>query len=113
MADNEKKYIPEEDEEPGKFVRRIIAEQPDRERKLHQLDNDILKRKQTQIFIETPYRNNHIFNSILTVLSPNLRLCVAANLTTEEEFIQTKTIAQWRKQPLDLHKQPAIFLLYV
>ena len=91
----------------------LPAEQPARERKLHQLENDILKRKQTQIFIETPYRNNHIFNSILTICSPMLRLCVAANLTTEEEFIQTKTIAQWRKQPLDLHKQPAIFLLYV
>lgn len=91
----------------------LPAEQPDRERKLHQLENDILKRKQTQIFIETPYRNNHIVNSILTVCSPSLRLCIAANLTTEEEFVQTKTIAQWRKQTIDLHKQPTIFLLYV
>ncbi|MBO4645900.1 MAG: SAM-dependent methyltransferase [Bacteroidales bacterium] len=90
----------------------LPAEQPDRERKLHQLENDILKRRQTQIFIETPYRNNHLLNSILSVCSPQLRLCVAANLTCEDETIISKTIAQWRKSPIDLHKQPAIFLLY-
>ncbi len=91
----------------------LPAEQPDRERKLKVLEGLILKFKQTQIFIETPYRNNHVFNSILSVCAPNLRLCVAANLTCENEMIISKTIAQWRKTPIDLHKQPAIFLLYL
>jgi len=91
----------------------LPVEQPDRERKLKQLENDILKHKQTQIFIETPYRNNHVLNSILSVCSPHLRLCIAANLTTENETIISQTIAQWKKKPANFHKQPAIFLLYV
>ena len=89
----------------------LPMEQPDRERRLKQLEAVCLKYHQTQIFIETPYRNNHLFNSIVSVCAPNLRLCVAANLTCEDEMICTKTIAQWRKTTLNLHKQPAIFLL--
>ena len=91
----------------------LPAEQPDRERRLKVLESQIVKYKQTQIFIETPYRNNHIFKSILSVCAPNLRLCVAANLTCENEMIISQTIAQWRKKPIDLHKQPAIFLLSI
>lgn len=90
----------------------LPAEQPDRERKLKILENGILKYKQTQIFIETPYRNNHIFNSIMRVCAPNLRLCIASNITCENESIVTKTIGQWKKTTVDLHKQPTIFLLY-
>ncbi|MBP5557099.1 MAG: SAM-dependent methyltransferase [Bacteroidales bacterium] len=89
----------------------LPMEQPDRERRLKQLEAVCVKYRQTQIFIETPYRNNHLFNSIVSVCSPNLRLCVAANLTCEDEMICTKTIAQWRKTTINLHKQPSIFLL--
>lgn len=91
----------------------LPAEQPDRERRLKVLESQIVKYKQTQIFIETPYRNNHIFKSILSVCAPNLRLCVATNLTCEDEMIISQTIAQWKKNPIDLHKQPAIFLLSI
>ena len=90
----------------------LPAEQPDRERKLKILENGILKYKPTQIFIETPYRNNHVFNSIMGVCAPNLRLCIASNITCENESIVTKTIGQWKKTTVDLHKQPTIFLLY-
>lgn len=91
----------------------LPAEQPDRERKLKQLESHAVQFRQTQIFIETPYRNNHVFNSIMKICAPNMRLCVAANITCENEMIATKTIAQWRKTTIDLHKQPAIFLLYI
>lgn len=91
----------------------LPSEQPDRERRLKQLEASCIKFKQTQIFIETPYRNNHVFNSIVNVCAPNLRLCVASNLTCENESIVTKTVAQWRKTTIDLHKQPTIFLLNI
>ncbi|MCQ2280250.1 MAG: SAM-dependent methyltransferase [Bacteroidales bacterium] len=91
----------------------LPMEQPDRERKLKQLEGFCTKFKQTQIFIETPYRNNHVFNSIVNVCAPNLRLCIASNVTCENESIVTKTIAQWRKTTVDLHKQPTIFLMNI
>lgn len=89
----------------------LPSEQPDRERMLKSLELQSARTKQTQIFIETPYRNNHIFKSILSVCEPDTRLCVAVNLTTEEETIISKTVAQWRKEHIDLHKKPAIFLI--
>ncbi len=66
---------------------------------------------QTQIFIETPYRNNQLVNDLLKTCSPSTPLCIAANLTGENEFIATKTIRQWKNTVPDLHKQPAIFLI--
>ncbi|HNW68285.1 MAG TPA: SAM-dependent methyltransferase [Bacteroidales bacterium] len=89
----------------------LPSEQPDRERELKFLESLSDKTHQTQIFIETPYRNNHIFKSILSVCAPDTRLCIAVNLTTEDETIISKTIAQWKKEHIDLHKKPAIFLI--
>jgi 16S rRNA (cytidine1402-2'-O)-methyltransferase len=66
---------------------------------------------QAQIFIETPYRNNQLVEALLKTCSPDILLCIAANLTGENEFISTKTVAQWKKSAPDLHKQPAIFLI--
>ena len=66
---------------------------------------------QTQIFIETPYRNNQLVEALLKACSPGILLCIAANLTGENEFISTKTISQWASSLPDLHKQPAIFLI--
>lgn len=95
------------------FLGYLPADQNEREKELRYLETVIMKRKQTQIFIETPYRNNHILNSILKVCSPNMRLCVACDLTTENELIISQTISKWKKQKVDLNKRPAIFLLYV
>lgn len=95
------------------FLGYLPADQIEREKELRYLETVIMKRKQTQIFIETPYRNNHILNSILNVCSPNLRLCVACDLTTENELIISQTISKWKKRKVDLNKRPAIFLLYV
>lgn len=69
------------------------------------------KNQQSQIFIETPYRNLALFNALLTTLDPQTRLCVARALTTPDEWIRTHTISQWRNQPApDLHKLPTLFL---
>ncbi|SHE38449.1 16S rRNA (cytidine1402-2'-O)-methyltransferase [Mariniphaga anaerophila] len=66
---------------------------------------------QTQIFIETPYRNNQLVTDLLKACAPATLLCIAANITGENEFIATKTISQWKGKVPDLHKQPAIFLI--
>lgn len=89
----------------------LPSEQPDRERMLKTLEAAAGRTHQTQIFIETPYRNNHILKSVLSVCAPDTRLCVAVDLTTSEETIISQTVAQWRKERIDLHKRPAIFLI--
>lgn len=89
----------------------LPIEQQKREKELQFIENLLVKNNQTQIFIETPYRNNHLMESILKVCQPFTKLCVAVNLTTEKEQIITTTIAKWRKTTFDFHKQPAIFLL--
>jgi 16S rRNA (cytidine1402-2'-O)-methyltransferase len=67
--------------------------------------------RQTQIFIETPYRNNSLLADIIKSCSPATLLCIAANITGSNEMIATRTINQWKKQLPDLHKQPAVFLI--
>jgi 16S rRNA (cytidine1402-2'-O)-methyltransferase len=89
----------------------LPREQPDRERQLRFLESLIKKSNQTQIFMETPYRNNHIFKSILTVCDPAMRLCLGVNLTSENQMIKTMTVKKWKSQKIDLHKQPTVFLL--
>jgi len=70
------------------------------------------KKNSTQVFIETPYRNNQLLEALLKLCKGNTRLCIAAELTSPEEYIKTKTIADWKKAKVDLHKKPVIFLLY-
>ncbi|HDR50678.1 MAG TPA: SAM-dependent methyltransferase [Mariniphaga anaerophila] len=83
----------------------------ERIRAISQLEKKIKSDGQTQIFIETPYRNNQLINDLLKTCSPSTLLCIAANLTGENEFVVTKTIGQWKGIVPDLHKQPAIFLI--
>ena len=68
---------------------------------------------QTQIFIETPYRNNRCFELLISHLSPNTLLSVACDLSLPTEIIQTKTVKDWKTSQLDLHKRPSIFLFMV
>lgn len=89
----------------------LPIEQDRREKQISFHEMLVEKSNQTQIFIETPYRNNHLMESLLKVCKPDLRLCVAANVATEEENILTQTIAKWRKTSFNYHKQPAIFLI--
>ncbi|MFV0590218.1 MAG: SAM-dependent methyltransferase [Draconibacterium sp.] len=83
----------------------------ERSRELANLDKKVRSTRQTQLFIETPYRNNHLVDDILKSCSPSTLLCIAANVTGKNEFIQTKTVQQWKGKVPDLHKQPVIFLL--
>ena len=68
--------------------------------------------KQTQLFIETPFRNNPMLEEILRTCKPATRLCIACNLTAADEMVKTHSIAAWRKQVPDLHKKPTIFLIF-
>ena len=83
----------------------------ERSRELSALDKKVKTSRQTQIFIETPYRNNQLIEDILKSCSPSTLLCVAANITGENEFIKTRTVKAWKGKVPDLHKQPVIFLL--
>lgn len=75
------------------------------------MENEALVKQCTQIFIETPYRNHSLFESLLKHCNAETRLCIAVSLTSPEEVIKTKTIAEWKKQQPDFHKKPAIFML--
>jgi len=83
----------------------------ERAKEIVQLEKKIRNYNQTQIFIETPYRNNQLIKDLINTCSPATLLCIAANITGENEFIATKTIKDWKKNVPDLHKQPAIFLI--
>lgn len=90
----------------------LPVEVPQRIKALKKLENKVWNEDQTQLFIETPYRNAKMFETIVNNLKPNTKLCVAAGITCPEEYIKTKTIAQWKKDKLpEMGKIPAIFLL--
>ena len=84
----------------------------DRAKRIKDLENQSAREKLTQIFIETPFRNNQLLAELLRVAKPSTKLCVAANLTGADEVIMTKTIGEWKNTTLELHKIPAIFLLF-
>lgn len=84
----------------------------EREGKIKQLENKVYKEDQTQLFIETPYRNQKMLEAILKTCRPETKLCLASGITTSEEFIKTKTIAAWKKEKIELKKIPMIFLMY-
>jgi 16S rRNA (cytidine1402-2'-O)-methyltransferase len=75
------------------------------------LEKRSLQENQAQVFIEAPYRNNQLIQSILTTCSPDTWLCMASNLTLENEWITTRTIADWKKDIPDLKRQPAVFII--
>lgn len=83
-----------------------------RQQRLRELERRIRHEHQTQIFIETPYRNNRLIASLTKMLPGNLRLCVASDLTGPQQRIDVRTLAQWAKQQYDYNKIPTIFLLY-
>ena len=86
---------------------------PERVRRIKALEQRAYSEHQTQLFIETPYRNAKLFDTLLQACRPQTRLCVAAGITCPEEFIRTRTVQDWKKRPLpDLSKIPAIFLIY-
>ena len=85
----------------------------ERKKKLKELENDSQKKHCTQIFLDTPYRNNDLLQDVLQTLQPQTHFCIAVDITASTESIITRTIAAWKQATLpNLHKRPAIFLLY-
>ncbi|MGI4021589.1 MAG: SAM-dependent methyltransferase [Janthinobacterium lividum] len=84
----------------------------ERSRKIKELEAFSASNQQTQIFMEAPFRNNSLLEEVLRSAHVKTLLCIAVNLTMEDEMISTKTIAEWKNQQPDLHKKPTIFLLY-
>lgn len=93
------------------FLGYLPIENSERIKKIRNLEEESFRKKNTQIFIETPYRNNKILETILQHCNPSTQLCIAAEITSANEFIKTKTIENWKKEKIDLHKKPTIFLL--
>lgn len=90
----------------------LPAREPERSKALQTLEKDSARLKQTQLFIETPYRNSALFQALLKGCQPSTRLCVASDLTLESESIRTDSIAAWRKTAAPvLDKRPTVFLL--
>lgn len=83
----------------------------ERKKAIQNLEQESKRQKCTQIFMETPYRNNQLLNDLIQFGQASTLLCVAANLTMEDEFILTQPLKNWAKKKADLHKKPAIFLL--
>ncbi|MET6998614.1 SAM-dependent methyltransferase [Chitinophaga defluvii] len=94
------------------FVGYLPVRPPERVKMIKELELQSQKKKQTQLFIETPYRNNQVLQDILANCKDQTQLCIAADITAPEEFIKTKTVKEWKKNIPELHKRPAIFLLY-
>ena len=89
-------YLPIESKEASKAIK--------------EFEKESRSKNQTQIFIETPYRNNAIFQNLIRNLNQETNLCVAMDLTGESEFILTKAVKEWRAQSFELPKKPAVFL---
>lgn len=90
----------------------LPIDKADRTRSVRALELQAERLDQTQIFIETPFRNNSLIEEVLRTCSPKTRLCIACDVTADTEFIKTMTIESWRRQVPDLHKRPAIYLLF-
>jgi len=78
-------------------------------KKMEKISRDL---NQTQICIETPYRNDKLFAEILRTLSPNTFVCIACDITLATEYIATKTVNEWKKETINLHKRPCIFIVH-
>ena len=84
----------------------------ERDARIRQIEDESRRQQRTQLFIETPYRNERLFDALLDVCAPTTRLCIARDLNTGNEWIHTCPVAQWRKAARpDLARRPALFLI--
>lgn len=89
----------------------LPIEKSSRISKIKQLEIKSIKEGQTQIFMETPFRNEKLFKELLEILNPNTYLCVAINITSNDEFILTKKISEWKKETIDVDKKNCLFII--
>ncbi len=93
------------------FVGYLPIDTAERSKTIKDLEAESAKKNCTQIFIETPYRNNQLLETLVKTGRPTTKLCIATDLTAPTEFIQTKTLGEWKKKLPDLHKRPTIFCM--
>ena len=93
------------------FLGYLPIEKKERIKALRKIELNARKNRQTQIFMETPYRNNKLFDLIKKIFNNETNCCIASNITCENQIIKTKTIREWKNARIDLHKKPTIFLV--
>ena len=94
-----------------RFTGYLPIKNPERNNAIKELESESAKKNCTQIFIETPYRNNQLMEALLSVCQSSTKICIAVDLTGEKEFIKTRSVADWKRNKPYIHKRPAIFLL--
>lgn len=90
----------------------LPIDKADRKREIKALEKLSKDKNQSQIFIETPYRNEKMFADLKTILAPDTRLCIAADISLSTEYIKTHSVKEWARVKPDLHKRPAIFIIH-
>jgi 16S rRNA (cytidine1402-2'-O)-methyltransferase len=90
----------------------LPIEKDEKKASFKNLEKTSFEQNQSQIFIETPYRNNKLLEDLLQTLNPETHLCIATDITLPTEYIKTKKIAAWKKETIDLHKRPTIFIIH-
>ncbi len=93
------------------FVGYLPIDNNERIKSIKELELSSQKNKSTKIFIETPYRNNQLLDTLLKTCKSSTLICIAAELTGANEYVKTKSVGDWKKEKIDLHKKPVIFLL--
>jgi 16S rRNA (cytidine1402-2'-O)-methyltransferase len=93
------------------FVGYLPIDTAERSKTIKDLEAESAKKNCTQLFIETPYRNNQLLETLIKTGKPTTKLCIATDITAPTEFIQTKTLGEWKKKLPDLHKRPTIFCM--
>jgi 16S rRNA (cytidine1402-2'-O)-methyltransferase len=90
----------------------LPIDKSDRKRAIKEYERLSKDKDQSQIFIETPYRNEKLLADFKSILAPNTQLCIAADITLPTEYIKTKEVKNWKHEKPDLHKRPAIFIIH-
>ena len=93
------------------FVGYLPIDNIERTKMIKEMELTSTKKNSTQIFIETPYRNNQLLEALLKTCKLTTKICIASELTSSNEYVKTKMVAEWQKEKIDLHKKPVIFLL--
>lgn len=94
------------------FVGYLPVDRSERVKRIKEIERTVFDKDQTQIFIETPYRNNQLLEALLIACHEETRLCIGTDVTSESGFITTKPIREWRTNKPDINKKPTVFLLY-
>lgn len=90
----------------------LPIDKQDKKNALKNYERLSFEKNQSQLFIETPYRNTKLLEDLVNFLQPNTLLCIAADISLDTEYIKTQTVAQWKKSTVDLHNRPAIFIIH-